>query len=133
MAFSSDVDECVNNAGMKKNVCSNGQCQNTMKDYICVCNAGFRSDVTKKLCNGKVLIVRVCFCLQCSLGQTRQETGWRQKERQIHRQTDSRTENQPANQPAKEKTHADTHTDKQQNRQLANQPASQTNRQTGAM
>ena len=47
-----DVDECVNNAGMKKNVCTNGECQNTMKDYICVCNAGFRSDVTKKLCNG---------------------------------------------------------------------------------
>lgn len=51
--LSSDVDECVNNAGMKKDVCTNGQCQNTMKDYICVCNAGFRSDVTKKLCNGK--------------------------------------------------------------------------------
>ena len=51
--ISSDVDECVNNAGMKKDVCKNGQCQNTMKDYICVCNAGFRSDVTKKLCNGK--------------------------------------------------------------------------------
>ena len=51
--MSSDVDECVNNAGMKKDVCTNGQCQNTMKDYICVCNAGFRSDVTKKLCNGK--------------------------------------------------------------------------------
>ena len=52
-AISSDVDECVNNAGMKKDVCTNGTCQNTMKDYICVCNAGFRSDVTKKLCNGK--------------------------------------------------------------------------------
>lgn len=51
--ISSDVDECVNNAGMKKDVCTNGQCQNTMRDYICVCNAGFRSDVTKKLCNGK--------------------------------------------------------------------------------
>ena len=38
---------------MKTNVCVNGQCQNTMKDYICVCNAGFRSDVTKKLCNGE--------------------------------------------------------------------------------
>ena len=48
------MDECVNNAGMKKDVCTNGQCQNTMKDYICVCNAGFRSDVTKKLCNGKI-------------------------------------------------------------------------------
>lgn len=24
-----------------------------MKDYICVCNVGFRSDVIKKLCNGK--------------------------------------------------------------------------------
>ena len=51
-----DVDECKNNAGMKKNsVCVNGECQNTMKDYICVCNAGFRSDVTKKLCNGNAL------------------------------------------------------------------------------
>ena len=37
-------------------VCVNGQCQNTMKDYICVCNAGFRSDPTKKLCNGKNII-----------------------------------------------------------------------------
>ena len=27
-----------------------------MKDYICVCNAGFRSDPTKKLCNGKNII-----------------------------------------------------------------------------
>ena len=27
-----------------------------MKDYICVCNAGFRSDPTKKLCNGKNVI-----------------------------------------------------------------------------
>ena len=51
--FSLDVDECVNNAGMKTNVCTNGQCQNTMKDYICVCNPGYRSDVTKKLCNGQ--------------------------------------------------------------------------------
>ena len=51
--ISSDVDECVNNAGMKKDVCTNGQCQNTMKDYMCVCNAGFRGDVTKKLCNGE--------------------------------------------------------------------------------
>ena len=52
-SITSDVDECTNNAGMKTNVCVNGQCQNTMKDYICVCNAGFRSDVTKKLCNGE--------------------------------------------------------------------------------
>lgn len=48
---------------MKKNVCVNGQCQNTMKDYICVCNAGFRSDVTKKLCNGKVAKSHFCFLL----------------------------------------------------------------------
>ena len=41
---------------MKTSVCVNGQCQNTMKDYICVCNAGFRSDPTKKLCNGKNII-----------------------------------------------------------------------------
>ena len=41
---------------MKSSVCVNGQCQNTMKDYICVCNAGFRSDPTKKLCNGKNVI-----------------------------------------------------------------------------
>lgn len=41
---------------MKTNVCVNGQCQNTMKNYICVCNAGFRSDPTKKLCNGKNII-----------------------------------------------------------------------------
>ena len=52
LLITSDVDECKNNAGMKKNVCINGECQNTMKDYICVCNVGFRSDVTKKLCNG---------------------------------------------------------------------------------
>ena len=49
---SPDVDECVNNKGMKTNVCINGECQNTMKDYICVCNPGYKSDVTKKLCNG---------------------------------------------------------------------------------
>ena len=54
--ITSDVDECKNNAGMKSSVCVNGQCQNTMKDYICVCNAGFRSDPTKKLCNGKNVI-----------------------------------------------------------------------------
>ena len=54
--IASDVDECKNNAGMKTSVCVNGQCQNTMKDYICVCNAGFRSDPTKKLCNGKNII-----------------------------------------------------------------------------
>ena len=54
--IASDVDECKNNAGMKTSVCANGQCQNTMKDYICVCNAGFRSDPTKKLCNGKNII-----------------------------------------------------------------------------
>ena len=34
-------------------VCVNGECQNIMKDYMCVCHAGFRSDVTKKLCNGR--------------------------------------------------------------------------------
>lgn len=47
-----DVNECKNNAGMKNySVCVNGECQNIMKDYMCVCHAGFRSDVTKKLCN----------------------------------------------------------------------------------
>ena len=59
-----DVDECKNNAGMKNySVCVNGECQNTMNDYMCVCHAGFRSDVTKKLCNGKTFKLICCLII----------------------------------------------------------------------
>ena len=44
-------------------VCVNGECQNTMKDYMCVCHAGFRSDVTKKLCNGKTFKLTCCLII----------------------------------------------------------------------
>ncbi|KAJ7384612.1 Fibrillin-1 [Desmophyllum pertusum] len=47
-----DVDECVNNAGMKKDVCTNGQCQNTMKDYMCVYIDECRED--PRLCHGGI-------------------------------------------------------------------------------
>ena len=59
-----DVDECKNNAGMTNySVCVNGECQNTMKNYMCVCHAGFRSDVTKKLCNGRAFKLICCLII----------------------------------------------------------------------
>ena len=105
----------MNNAGMKKDVCTNGQCQNTMKDYICVCNAGFRSDVTKKLCNGKNQINYRLFSIGfvsalsvlCLDRQTRRLV--------IERLTDTRT---------------DLRTDRQTHRKRNGQSRPETDRQT---
>ena len=56
----SDIDECANNDGMEKAMCTNGRCQNTARGYVCVCDPGFRSDSTRKSCKGERSFRMLC-------------------------------------------------------------------------
>ena len=48
-----DIDECAE----LPMACRGGQCRNTYGSFVCICPRGYRLDVSRRMCVGKVLIL----------------------------------------------------------------------------
>lgn len=56
-----DIDECSS----QRALCRNGQCVNTVGNFLCVCNDGYELSPDKRLCIGKkvLLFPTVLYCM----------------------------------------------------------------------
>ena len=52
LAYVADIDECQTLPGL----CRNGRCLNTMGSFRCVCDRGYKPDISGQYCIGEILV-----------------------------------------------------------------------------